>query len=345
MACLPTGAPGATPAATVATDIQRTFTGVRVGLLVGVGSGTLSSANDIRVGDIVVSEPTGDTGGVIQYERMAADDGNDNEQRQNSNSTEGDGGRSGGRFRRARHLNAPLRVLLTALAGLQAQHAMTGSRASDFLVEAAQKYLRMRSHFIEPAAVGSSNCKRSLADGGRGGSGGSSREWKPTDRLYAAAYQHVADAGDSVCGCCDARMLVQRRKHKFAGPTVHYGVIASGDVDFACGVARDEAKAALGALCFEREAAGLMDNFPCLVIRGICDYADSHKSALWRDFATTSAAACTKELLEMMPPQEVQETATIIKMMNEGKMLSLRKLRGLPVFSAFTYAHWYIQFR
>ncbi|PKK43582.1 hypothetical protein CI102_11172 [Trichoderma harzianum] len=27
-------------------------------------------------------------------------------------------------------------------------------------------------------------------------------------------------------------------------------------------------------LCVEMEAAGLMNNFPCIVIRGICDYAD-----------------------------------------------------------------------
>ena len=33
-----------------------------------------------------------------------------------------------------------------------------------------------------------------------------------------------------------------------------------------------------GALCFEMEAAGLMNNFPCLTIREICDYADSHKN-------------------------------------------------------------------
>ena len=29
------------------------------------------------------------------------------------------------------------------------------------------------------------------------------------------------------------------------------------------------------------EAAGLMDSFPCIVIRGIYDYADSHKNKMW----------------------------------------------------------------
>jgi nucleoside phosphorylase len=62
---------------------------------------------------------------------------------------------------------------------------------------------------------------------------------------------------------------------------VHFGVIASGDVETECGIARQKAKEALGAICFEREAAGLMNDFPCLVIRGVSDYADTHKNARW----------------------------------------------------------------
>jgi nucleoside phosphorylase len=65
--CLPAGAPGAAQAATVAAYMQRTFTEVRVSLLVGVGSGAPSDADDIWLGDVVVSEPTGDSGGVIQF--------------------------------------------------------------------------------------------------------------------------------------------------------------------------------------------------------------------------------------------------------------------------------------
>jgi nucleoside phosphorylase len=60
---------------------------------------------------------------------------------------------------------------------------------------------------------------------------------------------------------------------------VHYGTIASGNQDMRDGVERDRVSAELGGvLCFEMEAAGLMNNFPCLVIRGICDYADSYKN-------------------------------------------------------------------
>jgi len=38
------------------------------------------------------------------------------------------------------------------------------------------------------------------------------------------------------------------------------------------------------------EAAGLMDEFSCLVIRGICDYADLHKNKRWQPYAAATAA-------------------------------------------------------
>ncbi|KAH1912671.1 hypothetical protein KXV48_001139, partial [Aspergillus fumigatus] len=48
-------------------------------------------------------------------------------------------------------------------------------------------------------------------------------------------------------------------------------------------------------------AAGLMDILPCLSIRGICDYSDSHKSKEWQRYAAATAAAYARELLEELP--------------------------------------------
>src|SRR4029077_6880907 len=62
----------------------------------------------------------------------------------------------------------------------------------------------------------------------------------------------------------------------------------------------------LDILCFEMEAAGLMDSFPCLVIRGICDYSDSHKNKQWREYAAATAAAYAKELLSVIPASGVK---------------------------------------
>ncbi|KAI8172867.1 hypothetical protein K4K51_010542 [Colletotrichum sp. SAR 10_75] len=66
-------------------------------------------------------------------------------------------------------------------------------------------------------------------------------------------------------------------------------------------------------LCIEMEAAGLMDDFPCLVIRGICDYADSHKNDAWQKHAAAVAAALTKELLQKVPLVEVDNERTVLE--------------------------------
>jgi nucleoside phosphorylase len=44
---------------------------------------------------------------------------------------------------------------------------------------------------------------------------------------------------------------------------------------------RDKLTKEKNVLCFEIEAAGLINEFPCLVIRGIYDYSDTHKNKEW----------------------------------------------------------------
>jgi hypothetical protein len=58
------------------------------------------------------------------------------------------------------------------------------------------------------------------------------------------------------------------------------------------------------------EAAGLMDHFPCVVVRGICDYSDTHKNDVWQGYAAATAAAYAKELLEVVQPSEVSQLPT-----------------------------------
>ncbi|EXJ59548.1 uncharacterized protein A1O5_12173, partial [Cladophialophora psammophila CBS 110553] len=79
-------------------------------------------------------------------------------------------------------------------------------------------------------------------------------------------------------------------------PAIHYGLIASANRVINDASARNHA-ANYGVLCFEMEAAGVMNRFPCLVVRGICDYSDSHKNKRWQGYAAMAAAAYTKDLL------------------------------------------------
>lgn len=90
---------------------------------------------------------------------------------------------------------------------------------------------------------------------------------------------------------------------------VHYGLIASGNQVIKDATFRDRLDEEFGGyvLCVEMEAAGLMNNFPCIVIRGICDYADSHKNKDWQEHAAAVAAAFAKELLQYVQPSEVVE--------------------------------------
>ncbi|KAI9672643.1 MAG: hypothetical protein M1831_000078 [Alyxoria varia] len=63
-----------------------------------------------------------------------------------------------------------------------------------------------------------------------------------------------------------------------------------------------------GALCFDMEAGGVMNNRQYLIIRGIADYADSHKNKDWQPYAAATAAAYAKELILAMAPSAQQKT-------------------------------------
>jgi nucleoside phosphorylase len=71
---------------------------------------------------------------------------------------------------------------------------------------------------------------------------------------------------------------------------------------------RDRIRETLDVLCFEMEAAASMDNFPCLVIRGICDYSDSHKNKQWQEYAAAAAAAYVKNLLDVIDNSTINTT-------------------------------------
>src|SRR5436305_9523916 len=87
------------------------------------------------------------------------------------------------------------------------------------------------------------------------------------DSLYEAEYNH--ERGSAMCSKCDAGRLVYRDPRSSESTVIHYGLIASSNQVMRHGATRDRLRQELNVLCFEMEAAGLLDNFPCLVIRGI----------------------------------------------------------------------------
>ena len=81
---------------------------------------------------------------------------------------------------------------------------------------------------------------------------------------------------------------------------------------------RDRLAAEMDVLCFEMEAAGLMNHFPCLVIRGICDYSDSHKNKEWQGYTAMTAAAYAKDLLHRITPNKVEAEKKIEEILSRS---------------------------
>ncbi|KAF3903615.1 hypothetical protein AA313_de0204601 [Arthrobotrys entomopaga] len=123
---------------------------------------------------------------------------------------------------------------------------------------------------------------------------------KDQDILFQAEYEHVSG---NTCENCHPGKQVFRALRPNEEPKIHYGVVASGNQVIKHGNTRDRIARELDVYCFEMEAAGLMDGFPCLVIRGICDYCDSHKNKNWQPYAAATASAYAKQLLTCIPPR------------------------------------------
>ena len=122
---------------------------------------------------------------------------------------------------------------------------------------------------------------------------------------------------DKSCRFCDRAKIVKRNPREMC---VFYGLIASGNQVIKDATFRDSLNKNLDGqvLCVEMEAAGLMNNFPCIVIRGICDYADSHKNKEWQEHAAAVAAAFGKELLEYVQPNDFDGERTAKDIIGPG---------------------------
>jgi nucleoside phosphorylase len=129
------------------------------------------------------------------------------------------------------------------------------------------------------------------------------------DRLFESTYHHVGEYNNN-CALCDPTQLVKRNarveedEKKFI---FHRGRIATGSSVVQDAELRDRiSKDSNGVLCIEMEAAGVDVNAKCLVIRGISDYADSHKNDSWKFYAAGNAAAFAREFLCTLNPTVIE---------------------------------------
>ncbi|KPA37290.1 hypothetical protein FLAG1_09900 [Fusarium langsethiae] len=190
-------------------------------------------------------------------------------------------------------LNQPPQLLLTALSGLEAEYELEGHQLSAHIDRALEQWPRLRQKYSRPPPA--------------------------SDRLYGPDVVHP-DSSDECGDVCsdDPACLVDRKERgeQEDDPAIHYGLVASANQLMKDALARDKLAASMDVLCFETEAAGLMNHFPCLVIRGICDYSDSHKNKEWQGFAAMMAAAYAKDLLRQIPPSKVEAEKPISEILS-----------------------------
>jgi nucleoside phosphorylase len=153
-----------------------------------------------------------------------------------------------------------------------------------------------------------------------------------SDVLYKSSYLHPEESGGACAEHCGSKPehTVARSTFPDDGvdsdtddsprddPTIHYGLIASANQLMKNADIRDTLAKEAGVLCFEMEAAGLQDRFPCVIIRGICDYSDTHKNDQWHGYAALSAAAYAKDLLIRIPPNKVEAERKISDRINSS---------------------------
>ncbi|KAJ5758689.1 hypothetical protein N7520_005845 [Penicillium odoratum] len=169
------------------------------------------------------------------------------------------------------------------------------------------------------------------------------------DRLFESSYHHKHRRASNCKSCkeksycetaheatcevlkCSSKRLVARSRSTTEGIDVHFGRMASADTVMKSSIIRDRIAEEANVIAFEMESAEVHDNLPCIVVKGVCDYADSHKDKIWQKCSAGGAAACVKALLEQwasvnqvnygydqqenqstMPPEQPRSTKPII---------------------------------
>jgi nucleoside phosphorylase len=269
-------------AASLAASFRSSFGGIKLALLVGICGGVPTGTDDekeILLGDVIIST------GLVQYDF---------------------GRQLPNKFIRKDTLednlgrpNLEVRALLAKLQGSRGRMLLK-DHTSDYLVALCQKpgFEKVRypgvdadklfestyrhKHHNLPTCVICTKCK------------------KKEDEVCVAALE----ASCLELKCNEEKVVPRNRlvRAKESAdtqkPCIHFGKIASGDTVMKSGEDRDEIATKEKVIAFEMEGAGVWDNFPCVVIKGVCDYADSHKNKKWQGYAASTAAACMKAFLK-----------------------------------------------
>ncbi|KAF1817975.1 purine and uridine phosphorylase, partial [Dissoconium aciculare CBS 342.82] len=258
---------GLNGAAILAEKMHSGFPNIKYFLVVGIAGGVPNygppgDTKQIVLGDVVISSPRGNHGGVLQYDKGAWQDEGLLQFRGYTNGVPGD--------------------LLAAVNNYRSE----GWSQTNI----AQTLRQMRRRLDED--------RRSQYDD----------PGEAQDRLFRSDYKHRGEYDIDCLECCDANQAHSRSQRGDRArrardhPELHFGNVASSNQLQISAAERMRIQRRHDVICFEMEAAGVSEEHPCVVVRGICDYADSHKNKGWQNYAAAVAAACAKQLLTFLPP-------------------------------------------
>ncbi|PNS21671.1 hypothetical protein CAC42_1525 [Sphaceloma murrayae] len=189
-----------------------------------------------------------------------------------------------------------------------------------------------------------------------------------TDQLYPAGYPHRHRLPGEFCEACEGGNDSCSRAREltcedvgcewwFANPRsarctssdgitstpqVHFGRLGSGSAVIRSAVRRDEIAFRDGLIGFEMEGAGVWDVLPCLVVKSVCDYADSHKTKTWQKYCAAAAAAAVKALLERWTRTLQYQALTREPSSLEAQKMRFRKDTVRPRQNRSTNVHWMV---
>ncbi|THZ63580.1 purine and uridine phosphorylase [Aureobasidium pullulans] len=271
---------GKSSAANVASGLRSSFTGIKLALIVGIcGAVPIPSPNNpIILGDVIISNS------VIEFDfgRQYPDHF---ERKSGTKDTLG-------------RPNSDIRALLNKLEVRHVREKL-GEKILQNLANLLEK--------IDTARYPGVNQDRLFEATHRHMHRG---EFFSRDCLCSMARSHsdpvCKKASESSCDVLECNLLAvlenpARRKRLDAEaptPLVHIGTIGSASTVMKSAEHRDLIAQRDNIIAFEMEGAGVWDNLPCIIIKGVCDYADSHKNKHWQDYAAATAASAAKAFLD-----------------------------------------------
>ncbi|PYH67515.1 kinesin light chain [Aspergillus vadensis CBS 113365] len=269
---------GTTNAAAVASALRASYPRIQLALVVGICGGvpTVSKSENIFLGDVVISDS------LVLYNL---------------------GRQYPGSFERKAEVqealgrpNPEIRSLLNALRSTHSHNELESQ-----IMQNVQELQKSDKKWCHP---------------------------RINDILFDASYIHkhhqqdcnascvclVSETLDDICedalakscddlGCDKSQIIRSLKPVERVGVSAHIGTVACAKGVMKSGHHRDKIAKKDKIIGFEMEGAGVWDIFPCVVIKGVCDYADSHKNKLWQKYAAVTGASAAKAFLGYWRPQ------------------------------------------